>query len=54
LHVSTNCWVDLVSGYSRWFRRTVGRPAEMMAASLRQGCRWLHGLSHAREAFMDG
>jgi len=54
LRVSTDCWVDLVSGFGRWFRLTVGRPAEMMEASLRLGCRWLHGISHAREAFTDG
>ncbi len=51
LHVSTNCWVDLVASFGRWFRRTVGRPSSMEAASQRHGRRWLHGISHARKAF---
>ena len=51
LQVSTNCWVDLVTGFGRWFRRTVGRPSNMAEESERLGCHWLHGISHAREAF---
>lgn len=51
LQVSNNCWVDLVAGFGRWFRRTVGRPSSMAAECQRRGCRWLQGISHAREAF---
>ena len=46
---SSNCWVDLVTGFGRWFRRAVGRPPSMDVESERRGCRWLHGI--AREAF---
>ena len=51
LQVSTDCWVDLVTGFGRWFRRTVGRPSSMVAASQRHGRCWSHGISHARRAF---
>jgi len=51
LQVSTNCWVDLVAGFGRWFRRTVGRPSSMVAACQRHGRCWSHGISHARRAF---
>ena len=52
LQVSTNCWVDLVAGFGRWFRRAVGRPSSMTEESQRRGCRWLQGISHARQAFV--
>lgn len=51
LQVSTSCWVDLVVGFGRWFRRTVGRPERMAASCQQRGCRWLQGISHARKAF---
>jgi len=51
LQVSGNCWVDLVSGFGRWFRRAVGRPPTMAAECERRCRRWLQGISHAREAF---
>ncbi len=51
LQVSPNCWVDLVTGFGRWFRRTVGRPSSMVEASQREGRCWLQGISHARQAF---
>ena len=51
LQVSPSCWVDLITEFGRWFRRTVGRPPNMTAASERRGTRWLQGISHAREAF---
>ena len=51
LQVSTNCWVDLVSGFGRWFRRAVGRPPSMEEERERRGCNWLQGISHARKAF---
>ena len=51
LQVSTNCWVDLVTGFGRWFRRTVGRPSSMAVASEQHGRRWMQGISYARKAF---
>jgi len=51
LQVSTSCWVDLVTGFGRWFRRTVGRPPSMEAERQRRDIRWLQGVSRAREAF---
>ena len=51
LLVSNSCWVDLETGFGRWFRQTVGRPPSMEAESQRRGCRWLQGISRARDAF---
>ncbi len=51
LQVSTNCWVDLVTGFGRWFRRSVGRPPSMEEERERRGCRWIQGIFRAREAF---
>ncbi len=51
LQVSSNCWVDLVAGFGRWFHRTVGRPSSMEVASQQHGRRWLQGISYARKAF---
>ena len=51
LQVSTTCWVDLVVGFGRWFRRAVGRPPNMAAECQRRGRRWLQGIAHAQQAF---
>ncbi len=51
LQVSASCWVDLIAGFGRWFRRTVGSPPSMANECQRRGCRWLQGISHARQAF---
>ena len=52
LQISTTCWVDLIDGFGRWFHRVVGRPPNMEAECERQGGAWLHGISHARQAFV--
>jgi len=51
LQVSTTCWVDLVTGFGRWFRRAVGRPLNMAAECERRGRNWLQGISRARQVF---
>jgi hypothetical protein len=51
LQVSTTCWVDLIAGFGRWFRRAVGRPPNMTAECQRRGRRWLQGIAHAQQAF---
>jgi len=51
LEGSTTCWVDLVTGFGRWFRRAVGRPLSMAAECERRGRNWLQGITRARQAF---
>jgi REP element-mobilizing transposase RayT len=51
LQVSASCWVDVVTGFGRWFARAVGRPPSMEAECERCGRNWLQGISRARQAF---
>ena len=51
LQISTDCWADLVDSFGHWFHRAVGRPSSMAAECQRRGRAWLHGISHARQAF---
>lgn len=51
LQLSSDCWVDLIDGFGRWFHRVAGRPPSMETECQRRGRSWLHGISRARQAF---
>ena len=44
-------WVDLVRHFGRWFHRAIGRPPNLAAEAASRERRWLHGVSHVRNAF---
>src|SRR5579871_535125 len=49
--ISSETWVETVMNFGRWFRRAAGRVESLSAEANKHGRRWLHGLSHCREAF---
>ena len=51
LGISSDGWVETVVNFGRWFRRAAGRAESLTAEATKHGRRWLHGVSHCREAF---
>jgi hypothetical protein len=45
-------WLDLVTGFGRWFHRAAGRVGALRERAARRGRRWLHGLEASRAAFV--
>ena len=51
LGVSCETWVDTVKNFGRWFHRAAGRVESLQAEASRRNRRWMHGISHSRQAF---
>ena len=51
LGVRSQCWVDCVQNFGRWFHRAAGHVTHLAGAAARAGRQWLHGLARCRQAF---
>jgi hypothetical protein len=51
LGVATDCWVDCVKNFGRWFHRAAGRVALLADEASHAGKRWLQGIGHCQQAF---
>jgi len=50
LSLAKDHWVDLIQNFGRYFRQAAGHPRHLAEEAARRGRRWLHGISHARQA----
>jgi hypothetical protein len=51
LSIVSDCWIDTVLNFGRWFHRAAGRQQSLAAEASRRGRQWLAGSSHSRTAF---
>ena len=51
LGMSSECWVDTVTNFGRWFHRAAGRVSLLAQEAARAGKHWLQGVRRCQQAF---
>jgi hypothetical protein len=49
--LQSDCWIDCVGNFGRWFHRAAGGVSLLSDAATRAGRQWFHGVSRCRQAF---